>query len=252
MKFVDLFAGLGGFHVALDRLGHECVFACEIDETLRLLYAENFGIEAQGDIRQIHPREVPPHDILCAGFPCQPFSKAGDQQGLKCPQWGDLFDNVIAVLKHRKPAFLILENVPNLARHNRGKTWASMKGRLESTGYKVDERRYSPQQFGIPQIRDRIYIVGSRSNLSSFVWPEPEKGATSDIRKTLLKKPRDARKLSPQVTQCLRGPDKTSFTNMMNLLKIPEKQGGWGFVTRTIFAVQLSRGERIPYVLREI
>ena len=91
MKFIDLFAGLGGFHVALHSLGHTCVFASELDESLRQLYAKNFGLMPEGDIRKIRIKEIPSHDMLCAGFPCQPFSKAGDQQGLSCPKWGDLF-----------------------------------------------------------------------------------------------------------------------------------------------------------------
>ncbi|MBC7853018.1 MAG: DNA cytosine methyltransferase [Pirellulaceae bacterium] len=85
MRFVDLCAGLGGFHIALSRLGHKCVFACEIDPTLQELYKRNFGITATGDLRKILAKEIPSHDILCAGFPCQPFSKAGGQEGLNCP-----------------------------------------------------------------------------------------------------------------------------------------------------------------------
>jgi len=93
MKFVDLFAGLGGFHLALKRLGHTCVFACEIDEDLRQLYEKNFGLPVASDIRRVAICDIPSHEILCAGFPCQPFSKAGDQLGFKCPQWGDLFQS---------------------------------------------------------------------------------------------------------------------------------------------------------------
>ena len=87
MQFIDLFAGLGGFHVALSKLGHECVMASEFDVDLAELYERNFGIKPAGDIRKIKLRDVPCHDILCAGFPCQPFSKAGGQRGLQCPQW---------------------------------------------------------------------------------------------------------------------------------------------------------------------
>ena len=106
MKFVDLFAGLGGFHLALRRLGHRCVFASEIEPSLRELYKKNFGLEAKGDIRQVPLSRVPSHDILCAGFPCQPFSKAGRQEGLKCPRNGDLFDYVMEVLRFRTPKVL--------------------------------------------------------------------------------------------------------------------------------------------------
>ena len=174
MKFIDLFAGLGGFHVALRRLGHECVFASEIDATLQALYSKNFSLDAHGDIRRVLLSDIPQHHILCAGFPCQPFSKAGRQKGLDCPRFGSLFDNVIAILKARTPEFIILENVPNLARHNGGETWAEMRTRLEKAGYEIDEHRLSPHQFGIPQIRERIYIVGCRSGLSRFRWPQPK------------------------------------------------------------------------------
>src|SRR3989338_6420059 len=126
MRFVDLFAGLGGLHVALRNLGHTCVFACEIDEGLRSLYAKNFGLMPEGDVRKIPVEDIPSHDILCAGFPCQPFSKAGDQQGLKCPKWGDLFKYVLKILRHHQPEYLILENVPNLSRHDNGSTWIKM------------------------------------------------------------------------------------------------------------------------------
>jgi DNA (cytosine-5)-methyltransferase 1 len=123
MKFIDLFAGLGGFHLALRRLGHTCVFASEIDEDLRQLYQRNFGLLPAGDIRQVSVTDIPSHDILCAGFPCQPFSKAGDQQGFDHPIWGDLFDWVLPIIEHHKPRYILIENVPNLQRHDDGKTW---------------------------------------------------------------------------------------------------------------------------------
>lgn len=203
MRFIDLFAGLGGFHVALRRLGHECVFASEIDPVLQALYAKNFGLEAHGDIKAVPVAEIPRHDILCAGFPCQPFSKAGRQKGLECPRYGSLFDNVIDILKARKPEYLILENVPNLARHNAGATWADMRARLEGAGYQIDEHPLSPHQFGIPQIRERIYIVGRRSGLSGFDWPESKGKCQTSILSALEKQPEDARPITKQVIDCL-------------------------------------------------
>src|SRR5579859_6180123 len=114
MRFIDLFAGLGGFHLALEKLGHRCVFASELNVELQAIYAENFGLTPKGDIRDVPISAIPAHEILCAGFPCQPFSKAGEQDGFDCPSWGDLFDQVVAILKYHKPEFLLLENVPNL------------------------------------------------------------------------------------------------------------------------------------------
>jgi DNA (cytosine-5)-methyltransferase 1 len=115
LDFIDLFAGMGGFHLALKRLGHRCVFASEIDPSLCDLYEKNFGLRPQGDVRQISDEAVPEHGLLCAGFPCQPFSKAGEQEGTKCQLWGDLFEkHVLRILAHRKPDFLLMENVANL------------------------------------------------------------------------------------------------------------------------------------------
>jgi DNA (cytosine-5)-methyltransferase 1 len=203
MKFIDLFAGLGGFHVALHSLGHTCVFASELDESLRQLYAKNFGLMPEGDIRKIRIKEIPSHDILCAGFPCQPFSKAGDQQGLSCPKWGDLFDYVIKILRYHQPKYFILENVPNLSRHDRGETWEKMERRLKNAGYSIDDHRLSPHHFGIPQIRERIFIVGSLSGLNGFSWPEVKRDTSTSILNMLEKSPTNARQLSPQVTECL-------------------------------------------------
>ncbi len=203
MRFADLFAGLGGFHVALRSLGHTCVFACEIDEDLRSVYVKNFGLMPEGDIRKVSIDEIPSHDILCAGFPCQPFSKAGDQQGLNCPKWGDLFDYVLKILRRHQPEYFILENVPNLSRHGGGETWVKMKQRLQATGYAVDDHRLSPHRFGIPQIRERIYIIGRKSGLNGFSWPEMKPHEPTSILNALEKQPVDAKPLSRQVIECL-------------------------------------------------
>src|SRR3989344_7191352 len=123
MKFIDLFAGLGGFHQALSKLGHECVFACDIDKQLIQLYEKNFGIKPEEDIRKVVIESIPSHNILCAGFPCQPFSKAGDQQGFDCPRNGDLFEYVLKIIKYHKPNYIMLENVANIQTHDNGNTW---------------------------------------------------------------------------------------------------------------------------------
>jgi len=203
MKFVDIYAGLGGFHIALKKLGHQCVFACEIEKDLQDVYEKNFGIRPHGDIRSVNIEYIPPHDILCAGFPCQPFSKAGVQDGRNCPKWGDLFDYVLKILRKHLPQYLILENVPNLLRHDGGNTWLGMRSELEVIGYSVAEERFSPHQFGIPQIRDRVYIVGSLKGLNSFNWPRVNGNDRTSILSTLEKNPIGAKPLSPQVLQCL-------------------------------------------------
>src|SRR5690625_2453468 len=159
MKFIDLFAGLGGFHLALRELGHECVFASELDYRLQDLYELNFGLRPVGDIRGISVEDIPEHDIICAGFPCQPFSKAGVQSGLRDIQRGGLFFEIMKIVRHHKPRFLILENVPNLPRHNQGATWEVLEAALRNEKYAVDYMRLSPHEFGIPQNRERVFIV---------------------------------------------------------------------------------------------
>ena len=194
-RFVDLFAGLGGFHYALRDLGHQCVFACEIDEDLARLYEKNFGLRPYGDIRSLDISSVPDHDILCAGFPCQPFSKAGDQQGLECPQWGDLFEYVIQVLRAHRPSYFIIENVPNFVRHRQGKTWRTIKHRLRLAGYSVKDKLFSPHHFGIPQVRERAFIVGRRGGLNGMIWPTPLPNSKLSILSVLDENPDGARSL---------------------------------------------------------
>jgi DNA (cytosine-5)-methyltransferase 1 len=203
MRFIDLFAGLGGFHVGLSRLGHKCVFASELDPTLQTIYEKNFGLKPQGDIRSIQVQQIPRHDVLCAGSPCQPFSKAGDQQGFDCPKWGDLFEHVLRILEHKKPRYIILENVPNLERHDKGKTWSALKSSLETAGYDISTKFLSPHQYGIPQIRERVFIVGSRLGLSAFEWPDPVDEADLSISSVLDDSPEGAKSLSTQVIKCL-------------------------------------------------
>lgn len=194
-KFVDLFAGLGGFHVALAALGGEAVFAAEWNQPLNALYERNFGIVPAGDVAQVPAASVPDHDVLTAGFPCQPFSKAGEQLGFAHTLQGQLFFKVEEIIAAKRPSYFILENVPNLLRHKKGETFRVILKTLRDLGYDVDARRYSPHNFGIPQIRDRVYIVGSKKGLHKFKWPEPAAVAT-DIRSVLDTNPTSARKIS--------------------------------------------------------
>ena len=205
MKFIDLFAGLGGFHKALHELGHECVFASELNENLRQVYLENWGIEPHGDIKKVIEKDInviPSHDILCAGFPCQPFSKAGKQAGMEDKERGTLFDEIVKILKHRTPKFFILENVPFIRQHDNEETWNYMQDELAALGYEVDHEVYSPQDFGIPQHRERIFIVGSLKGLKHFSFQdvEDQKTEAADIYQFIEENPKNFRKL-PQANQ---------------------------------------------------
>ncbi|MEX9562983.1 DNA cytosine methyltransferase [Morganella morganii] len=203
-NFIDLFAGLGGFHLALSKLGGTCVFAAEWKKNLQDLYEINFNLRPAGDITEVAIENIPNHDVLTAGFPCQPFSKAGEQLGFECTKQGNLFFNVVNILEHKKPHYFILENVPNLLKHDNGKTWIKIQKLLgsEGLGYHIDAAKLSPHNFGIPQIRERIYIVGSLKPLSAFKWPKLTEVETS-IDSILDDYPVEAKPLSSQVEECL-------------------------------------------------
>jgi DNA (cytosine-5)-methyltransferase 1 len=204
-RFVDLFAGLGGFHLALKKLGGTCVFAAELQKHLRILYEINHGIRPEGDITLVELINIPDHEVLTAGFPCQPFSKAGEQLGFECTDQGNLFFNIVAILDYKKPKFFILENVPNLLKHDDGRTWEEIQNELgiNGLGYYIQAAKFSPHNFGIPQIRERVYIIGSREPFAeNFEWPATSDEETS-ITTVLDDHPDEAKKLSPQVLDCL-------------------------------------------------
>jgi DNA (cytosine-5)-methyltransferase 1 len=171
LKFIDLFAGLGGFHIALESLGHKCVFASELNDELRALYQINHDMICHGDINKVVEEKVkiPPFDILCAGFPCQPFSKAGKQNGLEDSINGNFFNLIMKIVKeqNKTPEYIFLENVPNLKSHDNGNTWNYIEKKLK-TIYDIREQIISPDKLGIPQHRARIYIVGRLKNKGGF------------------------------------------------------------------------------------
>ena len=172
MRFIDLFAGIGGFHQALSNLGHQCVFASEKKEHLAKLYELNYNIIPNRNIRDVNPADIPDHDILCAGFPCQPFSKAGNQQGLQDENNGSFFDIIIEILRHKNPTYFILENVRNIESHDDFKTWDYISENLINLGYNISKNVMSPHQYNIPQHRERLFIIGSLLPLDNFEWPQ--------------------------------------------------------------------------------
>jgi len=185
LKFIDLFAGIGGFHIALERLGHECVFASELSEELRDLYNKNHGMMCHGDITKIDVNTIPTHDILCAGFPCQSFSKAGNQKGMKEAR-GKLFDEILKILSYHKPRYFLLENVRNLLTHDKGYTWKYISKELSKLGYFFDKKILSPHHINIPHHRERIFIVGSLNNndIKNMEWVEKD-GYNTTVDKIL-------------------------------------------------------------------
>jgi DNA (cytosine-5)-methyltransferase 1 len=166
-KFIDLFAGIGGFHIAMSNLGGECVLASEIDKFAIETYFNNFGISSNNDVTKINPEKIEQYDTLCAGFPCQPFSKAGSQLGFADEIKGTLFFEIVRMIEKTRPKYLILENVRNLVSHDFGNTYTVIMKYLRDLGYIVNETPIimSPHQLGIPQLRERVYILGIRNDL---------------------------------------------------------------------------------------
>jgi DNA (cytosine-5)-methyltransferase 1 len=169
IKFIDLFCGIGGFHQALKNINGECVFACDIDEKCRKSYEENYGILPESDITKINIDEIPPFDILCAGFPCQPFSKAGFQKGFNDNR-GNLFFNICDIVKKHKPKYLLLENVRNLSSHDDGNTWKVIYENIDSMGYYTYKMPaiLNVLHFNVPQNRERVIIMCKRKDLGEL------------------------------------------------------------------------------------
>ena len=169
--FVDLFCGVGGFHLAATENNLKCVFASDIDDPAREVYRNNFGILPYGDIRQINAEEIPDHDLLCAGFPCQPFSIIGKRGGFKDDR-GTLFFEIARILEAKRPRAIVLENVKQLATAEKGRVLDKILGILNGLGYETDYRILNALDFGVPQKRERVLIVGRLETLGNFVWPK--------------------------------------------------------------------------------
>lgn len=172
--FIDLFAGLGGFRLALESLGAKCVYSNEWDKSAQTVYNENFGETPEGDITKVDKNTIPDHDILCAGFPCQAFSISGKQRGFEDSR-GTLFFDVARIVKCKKPKVVFMENVKNFASHDKGKTLQVVKATMEELGYSFNYKVLNATDFGIPQKRERIYMVCFRNDLNCghFNFPKP-------------------------------------------------------------------------------
>lgn len=172
-KFIDLFAGLGGFRLALESLGAECVYSNEWNKPAQEVYYENFGDIPEGDITKVDETTIPNHDILCAGFPCQAFSISGKQRGFEDSR-GTLFFDVARIVKEKKPKIVFMENVKNFATHDGGKTLEVVKRTMEELGYTFNQRVLNSMDYGIPQKRERIYMVCFRNDIvtKNFTFPK--------------------------------------------------------------------------------
>lgn len=203
IKFIDLFCGIGGIRLGLDSQGFECVFSSDINTECQRTYKTNFGEEPFGDITKIDEKSIPDHDILCAGFPCQPFSISGKQKGFDDTR-GTLFFDICRIINEKKPSVVFLENVKHMVHHNGGRTLQTILDKLEDLGYEVSWRVLNGVDFGVPQNRERIIIIGSlngkfdfnkiktvpRGRLLDFLDKEGEFEYLDPIDYTLIEKPK--------------------------------------------------------------
>jgi DNA (cytosine-5)-methyltransferase 1 len=172
-KYIDLFCGLGAFHYAFNSLQNEnikykCIFACDIDENVRKIYQQNYGIMPESDINKINIENIPDFDILCGGFPCQPFSIAGKKEGFEDKEKGNLFYTILKIIDIKKPTTIILENVKNLLTINGGETFNIINDELQKRGYIINFKVIDSKYYGSPQSRQRLFIVGSKIKKYEF------------------------------------------------------------------------------------
>ena len=164
LKFVDLFCGMGSFHYSFKKLGMDCVMACDTNDTVKNTYSENYGVTPLDDVTLIEPSSVSSYDILCAGFPCQPFSQCGYRKGFDDTR-GTLFFNIMKFVTFHKPKFIVLENVQGILSHDGGKTFDKIKTELESADYSLEHKVLKCSDYGIPQMRKRLFIIGIRNDI---------------------------------------------------------------------------------------
>ena len=178
MKFIDLFAGIGGFRIAGEEHGMDCVFSSEIDRFANEVYKTNFGEYPSGDITKINACDIPDFDVLFAGFPCQPFSYAGQLQGFDDATRGTLFFDIVRIIKEKRPKMFLLENVKGLMSHEKGKTLRIIIDQLKKLNYDVHSDILNSIDYGVPQSRERWYCVGFDKNVK-FSFPNAHKNKTT-------------------------------------------------------------------------
>ena len=163
IKFIDLFCGIGSFHYSFKKFGWECVMSCDIDKAVKETYKTNYGLLPLGDITEIDPKNVSPYDILCAGFPCQPFSQCGQHKGFDDKR-GTLFFNIMKFVEYHKPKIIVLENVQGLLNHDEGKTFERIQSDITTAGYTITYKVIKCCDYGLPQMRKRLIIIGVRND----------------------------------------------------------------------------------------
>ena len=180
-RFIDLFCGLGGFRIAMEKIGGKCIFSSDNNIEVCKVYEENFGDNPYSDITEVSENDIPQFDVLCAGFPCQPFSIAGKRMGFNDSR-GTMFFEVARIIKHHKPKIAFLENVSGIVSHDSGRTIKVITNTLEELGYVVNTKVMNAKDYGIPQNRNRWYCVAIRKDIYNKKFEFPEK---CDLKYTL-------------------------------------------------------------------
>lgn len=247
LRFIDLFCGIGGFHVAAKTVCEErgivplCVFSSDIDPDAQRAYEANFGAKPSGDITQVLASDIPDHDLLLAGFPCQPFSICGDRKGFEDAR-GTLFFDIARILAEKRPRAFVLENVKLLANHNKGATLRRILEVLEGLGYCVRHRVLNALDFGLPQKRERIFIVGFRE-------PSPFQFPAGGIPMRPL-----AEILEESASDYYRASEKIRQSRLENISAIPDAPTLWhenksGHVSALPYSCALRAGASYNYLL---
>ncbi len=268
MKFIDLFCGIGGFRIALESLGSRCVFSSDIDKHACKTYNDNFGDYPLSDISLINEKEIPDFDILCAGFPCQPFSIAGLRKGFNDTR-GTLFFDIARILKEKKPQVFILENVRGLVNHNSGKTLNVILNTLaikingiknidkfdDNLGYNVFYKVLNSKDFGVPQNRERIYIIGFLNKNITFNFPSPKKVGKSinDILEKNIKDHFVSKTAEFNIKNNLK---KKGISNKENLIAYEIRKSKCSFrydgISPTLTAKMGTGGNNVPVLVNEM
>ncbi len=241
VRYIDLFAGIGGFHQALNYFNASCVFASEWDKEAAKIYFANYDITPSGDITQIHETEIPFHDMLCGGFPCQAFSISGKQKGFDDTR-GTLFFEIARIVKYHTPKVVLLENVRNFENHDDGKTLKTVVKTLHDLNYNVYYKVLNASNYGLPQNRERIFIVCFRQDLSIAYFKFPkETNKQICILDILEENPSDAKYIDRLDTVFTKSFEPE--TDLFGQVILPNKPVQIGYVNKG------GQGERIysPY-----
>lgn len=245
LKFFDLFAGIGGFRLGMERAGHECIGSCEWDKYARETYKTNFGSYPEyNDAKDLHPQSLPQFDVLCAGFPCQAFSIAGKRMGFEDTR-GTVFFEIARIAKEKRPSYLFLENVKGLLNHDKGRTFDTIISTLDEMGYDAEWQVLNSKYF-VPQNRERVFIIGHlRGERTRQIFPLGDFDEISDKKKLRKEELSRSRSYSSSIdANYYKGPDGKrtlvymSNTNANMKQREQERTETWTLGTSTDFGIR--------------